>query len=251
MLEKVLKSLNLSEKEVGVYLSALRLGSAKISTIAKRSGMSRSTTYNLLQGLFKKGFMKRTDKASVQYFSPVSPDELIALLENKREALDNKIETVKAYLPQLQAVFSPHEQMPKVSFFEGVNGIKHIYEDVIKKGDKETFAALSLDNAAPEIKRWMMKTFTPRKVKKNIFSKVLVSSKNTKPYEKLNKKHLRRSLVVSNKKYPFEVEIDVYDGNKTAFISYDESEMMGVIIESPKIANTLKSLFSCIWDKKL
>lgn len=249
MLEKVLRSLNLSEKEVGVYLSSLRLGSAKISTVAKRSGISRSTTYNILQGLFKKGFMKRMDKANVQYFSPVSPDELVALLENKKEVLDNKIETVKAYLPQLQAVFSPHEQMPKVAFFEGVNGIKHIYEDILKKGDKETYAALSLDNAAPEIKRWMIKTFTPKKVKKNVFSKVIVSSRNSKSYEKLDKEHLRRSLVIPHKKYPFEVEIDVYDGNKTAFISYDESEMMGVIMESSKIANTLKSLFSYIWDR--
>ncbi|MFA6992495.1 MAG: hypothetical protein WC269_04435, partial [Candidatus Gracilibacteria bacterium] len=125
----------------------------------------------------------------------------------------------------------------------------HIYADIIKKGGKETFAALSMDNAEPEIKKWMIKSFTPKKVKQKISSRVIVSSKNPKSYEKLDKDHLRRSLVIPHKKYPFEVEIDVYDGNKTAFISFDESEMMGVIIESPKIANTLKSLFSYIWDR--
>lgn len=249
MLEKVLKSLNLSEKEASVYLSSLRLGNSKISVIAKRAGLSRSTTYNILQKLFEKGFVKRADIANSQYFSPVPPSELVHILENKKEILDNKIEMVKAYMPQFEAVTSPQTVVPKVSFFEGPNGIKNIYGDILKKGDKETFAALSLDNAAPDIKKWMIKSFTPKKVKKNIFSKVIVSSKNSKSYEKLNKKHLRRSLVVSHKKYPFEVEIDVYDGNKTAFISYDESEMMGVIIESSKIANTLKSLFSYIWGR--
>ena len=249
MLTQVLEGLGLSDKEANVYLATLRTGSSRISTIAKRADISRSTAYNILHSLSKKGFVRRVDRASVQYFSPLPPSELVALLEEQKEELSNKVKMVETYLPQLESVCNPGVELPKVSFFEGISGIKKVYGDILKKGNKETFAALSLDNVAPEIKDWTKNVFTNKKIKKKISSKVLISSKDSKSYTKLDKKHLRKSLVVPHPKYPFEVEIDVYDDNKTAFISFDESEMMAVIIESPKIANTLKSLFGLVWDR--
>ena len=251
MLDKILKSFGLSEKESTVYLSSLRVPSSKIQTIANRAGFSRSTTYNILHSLLKKGLVQRFDKGSIQYFTPIPPSELINVLEKKKEDLTGKIEMVKAYLPQFESIYNAQAVFPKVSFYEGISGIKQVYQDILKKGNKNTSAVLSLGNVSPELKKWMIKSFTPKKIKRNISSRVLVSSKNLKSYLKLDKKHLRDSLVIPHKKYPFEVEIDVYDDNKTAFISFDETELMGVIIESKKIANTLKSLFELAWKSRL
>lgn len=249
MLTDILKSLGMSEKEAKVYLASLHVGISRISEIAKKAQMSRSTAYNLLHSLLRKGIVRSYTKSNIQWFSPIPPNELVDFLEGKKEEIGNKIEMVKAYLPQLKAVCNPKVSLPKVSFFEGVSGIKQVYADILKNGNKKTFAALSLDNVQSEIGDWTKNVFTPKKVKKDIYSQVLVSSKDSKSYIKLDKKHLRKSLVISHKKYPFEVEIDVYDENKTAFISFDETELMGVIIESSKIANTLKSLFALVWDK--
>ena len=88
-----------------------------------------------------------------------------------------------------------------------------------------------------------MDIFTPKKIKKGIKSDILLSSKNPKKYVKLDKKHLRKTTLIPNNNYPFEVEIDVFDDNKTAFISFEETELFGVIIESDKIANSMKTLF--------
>lgn len=249
MLDKILKNLGLSEKESEVYLANLRTGNSKISTIAKRAGITRSTAYNVLNSLYEKGLVKRSNKAGVQFFSPIHPKEIVELLENRKSEINDRIEQVKTYLPQMEALYNPKIELPKVMFYEGKEGIKKIYQDILKSEDKKTFAALSLDSMEEDLKRWAKTTFTKKKIKKGIHSKVLLSSKNSKSYTKLDKKHLRESVVIPHEKYPFEVEIDVYSHDKTAFISYDESEMMGVIIESPKIARTLKSLFSLVWDK--
>ncbi len=250
MLKEILKSIDLTEKESLVYLVTLRIGATKISIIAKRAQLSRSTTYNVLNSLYKKGFVKRYNKGQIQYFSPISPNEIIEILNNKKENLSNKIEMFNTYLPQFEAISNPKISIPKVYFYEGIDGIKKIYEDILKKGNKKTFSALSLDNMAIELKNWLMKSFTKKKVKKNIFSKVLLSSGKAKKYKKLDKKQKRESIVIPYKKHPFEVEIDIYDENKTAFISFDETEMIGVIIESEKIANTMNSLFSLVWEKQ-
>lgn len=248
MLESILQSIGLRSREAKLYLAALRTGNAPVSLIAKRAGVSRSTGYNILQRLVKRGMVHRHDRAHVQYYAAISPHEMKDLLERRKEDFSRKISVLKAYLPQFDALFNPQFVLPKMSFFEGIEGIKHVYLDILKKGDKETFSALSLDNIVPELKDWIFNVFTAKKVKKNIRSKVLVSSKYSKAYRRLDKKHLRESLILPHEKYPFQVEIDLYDENKIAFISFDPSELLGVIIESPRIANTLKSLFNLVWD---
>lgn len=43
----------------------------------------------------------------------------------------------------------------------------------------------------------------------------------------------------------FEIQIKLFGGKYSAFVSIDE--IMGIIIESPKIYNTLKSIFEVNW----
>ncbi|MFA5855011.1 MAG: helix-turn-helix domain-containing protein [Candidatus Gracilibacteria bacterium] len=249
MLAKILTDLGLSKKEATVYLSTLRTGSSGISTIAKRAMMSRSTTYNILHALKLKGFVKLAKRTNVQYFSPIKPQEIVDVLTAQKEELSEKMALVKTFLPQFEAIRNPAAETPKVSLYEGINGIKQVYEDILKCKNKETFAAVSLDNISPRIKKWLIQSFTPRKIKRKIRSTMLIGSKQANSYRKLDKKHLRKTCTVPDKKYPFEVEIDVYDGDKTAFISFDEKELMGVIVESPKIARSIKSLLEIAWDK--
>ena len=43
------------------------------------------------------------------------------------------------------------------------------------------------------------------------------------------------------------MEINIY-GNKVAFISYRQEELLGVLIESAEIAKTMRSVFGLVWD---
>lgn len=243
MITGILKKLDLTEKEIKIYLATLRTGLARVTSIAQKADFSRSTAYNILHSLKKKGFVKMVNKADIQYFSPLEPRNIIDLLKRKETEVKEKITTVEKYLPQLEAIANPNFNIPAVSFYEGIEGIKQIYENILKSKNETTYAALSLDNIAIEIKNWLIKVFTPRKIKKGIKSEIILSAKNVVPYIKLDKAHLRKTSVLPYKNYPFEVEIDIFDDDKTAFISYDESELFGVIIESPKIARSMKTLF--------
>lgn len=51
----ILKQLNFSEKEIDVYLAALKLGSAPISQLAKSSGVKRPNAYFILEKMKEKG----------------------------------------------------------------------------------------------------------------------------------------------------------------------------------------------------
>ena len=61
-----------------------------------------------------------------------------------------------------------------------------------------------------------------------------------------DQKHLRQTRLISPEKFPFEVEINLYGNNSIGIMSF--KEQFGLIIESKKIYNTLKSIFEMNWN---
>ncbi len=110
---ETLQQYGLSEKEAKVYLTALSLGSAPASSIARNSHENRATVYTLIKELIKKGYMTELKRNSINYFSAVSPDVLNAQLETKYISFQQK-------LPELMALAEKIGNKPKVQFFEGV-----------------------------------------------------------------------------------------------------------------------------------
>ena len=50
-MRQILKQLNFSNKEIDVYLAALKLSKGTITELAKKSGIKRPTTYVILEKL--------------------------------------------------------------------------------------------------------------------------------------------------------------------------------------------------------
>ena len=61
--EEALKGLNLSDKEINVYLSLLMLGQSSVNNIAKKANLNRISTYDLLKALLERGFVSYVIKS--------------------------------------------------------------------------------------------------------------------------------------------------------------------------------------------
>ncbi len=251
MLTTVLKSLQFSDKEANIYLALIRTGTTLISDIAKRVKLPRSTTYNILKKMEEQGVVRHVNKANKMYYTAVMPDDLIDVMKNKQEKIGDQITLLKTYLPQLQALINPNIELPKVSFHEGIKGIQEIYLDILKKTEKggSTKALITLEGIEPQLKDWLYHKFTPKKIKREIQSQVILSSKHIKDYTKLNKKHLRETRFIAHDRFPFHVEIDLYGKNRIAIISFADQELFGLIIESANIYKTLESVFDFMWEQ--
>ncbi len=67
LIERV-KEIGLTDKEARVYLSILELGEATAAEISKRSEIQRTTSYNIIPILQKKGLIDSSEKNGVKYF---------------------------------------------------------------------------------------------------------------------------------------------------------------------------------------
>lgn len=240
-----LQNYGLSEKEAKVYLTVLELWTSIASTIARRAELNRVTTYTLLEDLKKDGIVNETTKEGVKYYSVISPDILLKQLEQKYESFRDKV-------PELLAIAEKFGNKTKVQFFEWLEGLKKMYNDLLTSKNEDIQAFLWREYTHPTLRAYFDNEFIPQRVRNKIKAKVILSdSKESNEYKELHsKKHLTETIVVKYKNHQPGTEINIYGNNKIAIAMRSQDEMMGIIIHSQKLHDTLLNIFNLIWESK-
>ena len=125
-----LKELNLDENEIRVYLSCLTLGSSKVNEISKKSELIRTTCYGVLKSLIEKGLVSTILVDNITHFQATSPKQLVSMLEEKRKK-------IISILPQLEGLSQSINSTHKVQLFEGKEGLKTVFNDLVSKKNEE------------------------------------------------------------------------------------------------------------------
>ncbi|MBT5016548.1 hypothetical protein HN748_00185 [Candidatus Peregrinibacteria bacterium] len=249
MIEQLLKSIGFSDKEVQVYLAALRLGMQPASILAKHVKMNRVTTYVICRKLIEKGVANVVTRRNIQYFTVEKPEALIRYADHQQQEWERKKKSIKKHLPEFSTYLQDYSSVPKVRFYEGVEGIKTVYEDTLKfKGPIRAF--LTVDTIPEDIKNFLMGEYMPALVKKKIRSELIAAdSERARRYQDRDSKYLRKTVLVKPKQFPFETEIALYGKERVAFISFKEGDFTAVIIENQAIFHTLSGVFELLFKK--
>jgi sugar-specific transcriptional regulator TrmB len=244
MYEQYLKNLGLSEKEAIVYLASLELGSSTIQEIAAKSQISRSTAYEVIESLMKKGLMASLSKGKKRYFSAEKPEKLMNLIDVKKKELEKRKRELKAILPELWEITKLSRGRPKVRFYDGKQGIRRIQEDILKTKNLK-----SIEEFIPLDDTHQLFPAHPRDHRHGMAKKIDVPERMIYTSKKgavlPQKKGPIETRFIPIKKFPFHTEITIY-ADKVAFVSFGR-KLIGMIIESEDTANTLRSMFNLIW----
>ncbi|MFA6992715.1 MAG: helix-turn-helix domain-containing protein, partial [Candidatus Gracilibacteria bacterium] len=239
MLISDLGELGLSLEEAKVYIAILELGGGYVSTIAKKSGVNRVACYHTLGKLLDRGIVNSLEKNNVKYFAV----ENVKVIVDKQKELLKKAERL---LPELGALINKSAYRPKMQYYEGLNGIKIIFEDTLTT-KKELLGYTNLAELPIVISEDYLKDYAKRKIDLGIKTRMLspISKDGLKYLSKYYPKGFDHDLVeilfVNSKQFLFEYEINIYD-NKVAIVSLNPDEIIGLIIESPVYANTQRAI---------
>ncbi|GHV22170.1 hypothetical protein FACS189428_3820 [Clostridia bacterium] len=91
MLTDLLQHYDFSEKEAKVYLTSLEFGKSPASSLARKSGIKRVTTYALLKEMEKKGFIIHEEVAGIIYFSAVHPETLLRHFQEQSQQFEQAL----------------------------------------------------------------------------------------------------------------------------------------------------------------
>ncbi|MEJ0053786.1 MAG: helix-turn-helix domain-containing protein [bacterium] len=239
---ETLLSLGLSRREVGVYIALLELGHGTVTQISRKAGINRTTGYDILDALAHKNLARLSGKEPKEEYVAESPEKLVTLLDEKLAETQKQLILAKEFLPQLKAMHTVQDR-PQVRFYEGVEGLKEVYEDTLTSPEPiRAYACIddmhkALPNYFPE--------YYKRRARKGISIRGIVpETKTAMAQAAFNAEEKRDIAFVPADKYYFSPEINIY-ANKVMVASWREK--LGIIIESAEIADAMKKIYELAW----
>ncbi len=241
----ILEATGLDQKQAKLYIAGLQLGTAPASDYAKATGLNRITAYNLLEDLVHKGYFTMVRKVRAKWYAPVAP-EYIAL-----EARKNA-ESLERVLPELRSLQGAKYRKPRVRFFEGWEGVRHVYEDTLTAQSE----LLNFANSAAVRAFWPNydEEYVAQRMKRGIHLRgIAPDDAMGRRVHGEDKEKLREIRLVPAADFDFTNEINVYD-HKVAICSFESGmkgsssdDVFGVIIESKEVAKTQRQVFEMAW----
>ncbi len=235
----LLTSLGLSPAEADVYVAVLELGEANLQEIADKSGVKRTTIYHFLPELKTRGFLIETKKRKRKVYSATHPEQLLEIEKTRLAELER-------LMPELLAIQNQSQTKPKVTFYEGVDGIKEVYADMLKD-KKHIIAFEDLEHMKEGLPSSFYDFFPSERAKRNItFHSIARDSEIAREFVKSNIKLLRQTKLLRTADW--KTEINIY-GSKVALMSFRTDPPFCVLIEDPSIADTLKTAWKELWQR--
>lgn len=236
-LKQILKQIGMTDNEIQVYLTLLRIGSSNVSRISKNSGLYRPYTYDTLKRLQEKGLVSSLIQENKQFFMANSPRDLLELEEQRLTEL-------KSIIPELEKLNEKPKEETKVKFFSGKNVVRVIQKDVLKtlleKGGESLIIGVD-EKKFMEVDEIIMHQFLNQMKKHKLKERVLVregdnylpASEKTTQYKFLPKEF-------------FDPTSTFIYGDKVAIVIFGEP-LSALIIESKILSNTYRKQFNLLW----
>lgn len=151
MPRETLKQLGLSDNEVKIYMTCLSLDSCLASTIAKHSGIKRTTVYSIIEKLSEKGILTYFVKNKTRYYHALNPDALLQLYKLEAQKAITKIKMIEDIIPALNMIGGAKELETKVSFFDSRKSVMNMVRSEFAKADgKEVLEYAASSNVHDE-----------------------------------------------------------------------------------------------------
>lgn len=247
----VLKKAGLDQRETVVYLAGIATGKALASDIARKAGLSRTLTYHILGKLSEKGLVSTGGPKHGRSFLMEPVTRLQRMFERKRrelELMEHELEAISVELDSLQE----QGNRPHVIFYEGIEGLKNIAQDILLCKEKELLVFVpSHKKIFGTLDRTFVQYWSRERDKRNIKTRSIYSGTVDWSDEidaAISQSPLRQVRFAQGGVH-FPAAIIIYDTKVATLTSAKES--LAFVVESEEYACTMKVLFENMWGNAL
>jgi sugar-specific transcriptional regulator TrmB len=249
-----LEKIGLSDKEARVYSSLIILGGAFPSHIAEHAKLNRTTVYKILLGLSVKGLVNEIKKKNKIFYQVERPEKLLRYAKSQVALAHDRVEKAERLIPDFEGLYANFANKPKISYFEGIDGLTDIYEDMIS-GQKK-YEMLAFSNAsefASVLPEKFFENFRRTKERLGITTRgIIPDTDKDRGYVPHYFAGYKKDIIpevrfVPAEEFSFKGEITVYGNNKVAIVNLNKEYLTGLIIEDETIHNMMKMIFELSW----
>lgn len=245
-IKKSLEKLGLREKEARVVLVLLEHGPMLVAAIARAAKLNRTTTYGILKELAETGLVTSAKKDGLTRYQSIPPELLPGYIERRgKDLLDTKEEVAKL-VPQIKMLRSKAAILPKVQFFEGVEGIEQAYEDKVENNKgKMLYEFTGMDAGYEKLGTRFIEYFLKKRLENNVRSEYMAPDTPFAREQAKNDEKYIREVKFMPSEFVMETEISIYD-NKVSMTSFSAEHPVTILIEDENLARTMKKIFDYV-----
>lgn len=253
-IHKILAKLGLSKSEVDTYLSLLQFGASSISSLARKSGIPRTTVHESIDKLSHKGLVIQTVKGARKRFVAEKPSKIQLLITDKRIEAEDKqkeLKEIESQLPILvKGIYSSfpgakEDESLDIKYYKGMRSVASVYKEILRA--KKIYSFVNIDQ--------IVLTFPNNP---ELFKEALFRNADMEMWEILEDTRKNRSK--KNKlgaRYHFKFIPPDISFSGTDFIIFDLKVAMitllrdnptALVIDSEAMAEGLKAIHKIIWE---
>lgn len=215
------------------------MGQASIADLAKKSGVKRTSIYHFIENLKERRLLFETSRKKRKVYSAAKPHQLVELGRIR-------LAEIQGLMPELMAIYNSSEEKPRVTFYEGVDGIREVYADTIQEG--KPIIGWSDFEALRGVLGEFYKEYPIERAKRNIELRQIVrDSSEARAAMKRDPRFLRETKFMSAAE--LRCDIMVY-GNKVAMMSLMSKPPFAVLVEDGNLAQTHRLVWEELWKRR-
>jgi len=243
---KILEDLGLTDGEIKVYLSLLRLGETTSGPLVRESGVSVSKVYQILDRLSKKGLSSYIIKENTKYFKAANPSRLLDYIKEKEDTLKNNEKNLKEIMPDLQLMSGSARLSETAQVFDGLKGIQTARErtlNIMKKGDEMWIIGIANSPYEGMMDKFF-REYHKRRYEKGIRCRYLYNNearehgKLSSTYPLSEVKYLEKGLITH-------AWMEIYADTVT--IGINKGKSFSVVIQNQDVADSFKVYAELLW----
>ncbi|MHA2295283.1 MAG: TrmB family transcriptional regulator [Candidatus Hodarchaeales archaeon] len=251
--EDLLTELGLNSTESKIYSGLLTLGLSKASAVARAAGISRVQVYPVLESLYNKNFVQRTEyRGKPTVFKAVPITEVLLAIKHRRDQeFDNlSKKLLKTYETIKQAKKTNNEES-EVLLYSGWDRVLPMLHEELNKSQESIILAIDpkllMNKYLKDLLNEIIKT-------KNIYglsNDELIIIKDLDHYLKLNEQLINNEIGTRYRKTPENTGNIFIDESIAILIEGNKSEVFAIHSTHPLMLKFVRNYFENMHNKIL
>jgi sugar-specific transcriptional regulator TrmB len=243
--EKLLENLRefgLEEHEAKIYLASLSLGPTTILKLSKYGEVKRTTVYEIVDTLERKGLMRKEVHGFKTLYSPEHPEKLKNTLESKNILLSH-------LLPELEGKYHLKGTESSIKYYEGLKSIKNIYDDLLKdlKPHDFYYAISNVTEWQGLDEEFFMKNHIEKRAKMVVNTKLIFTDSSLAQIRKKNERNFNEEIKIIPKNTDIHLDFVITPYKLVMFQLHEP--LIALVIENKSMITAQKAIFELLWEK--
>lgn len=182
----VLRKIGLTDGEIRVYKALINLGKSSTGGIMKKSGISSSKVYLILDKLIQKGLVSFIIENNVKKFQITNPQSIIGYLEKQKQELNAIEKDFEKVVPQINSMLGTYEE-ESAQVYKGMRGIRVAFENLLEeleKGEEYCFFGISKEEMSNKQVLNFFQNWHAKRIAKGVHVKGIADTTLRKLYSK-------------------------------------------------------------------